>query len=131
MHDSIARAATNPWAPPVAAFLSFISALEANDEAAARRAAQRDIHELGKLMRAFVSAHFDYDPQAAEAHRSGVAIDPNDEIQTLLNHFVNARISTLNGEHQAAARTYAIIADDLTIDAPKPFWEQLLARYSR
>lgn len=93
------------------------------------RAAQRDAHELGQLMRAFVSAHFDNDAQAAETQRSGVALNPNDEILTLLNHFTNARISTLSGDHQAATRTYAVIAEDLTIDAPKPFWEKLLARY--
>jgi hypothetical protein len=129
MHESIARAATNPWAPPTAAFMAFVAALETNDEPAVRRTAQRDAHEPGQLMRAFVSAYFDNDAQSAEKHRHGVAIHPSDEALVLLDHFISARIATLNGDTQTAARHYAAIAEDLTIDAPKPFWEQLLTRY--
>lgn len=129
MHESIARAASNPWASPAAAFIAFVSALAISDEPAARRAAERDAHEPGQLMRAFVSAHFDNNAQAAETHRQGAVIHPSDEALVLLNHFINARIASLNGDTQAAARHYAAVAEDLTIDAPKPFWELLLARY--
>jgi len=129
MHDSIARVVANPWAPPIAPLLAFFAALEAGDEAAARSVAQHHTHELGRLSRAFVAAYFDGDAQTAEQQISGIAADPNDDALTLFYAFITARISALNGERESAAQAYARIADDLLIDAPRPFWEKLLARY--
>ena len=129
MHESIARAASNPWGSPSAPFLAFVIALDRGDEAAARAASTLNAHDLGKLMRAFVAAYLDRDPQAATQQISGLLIDPNDDALTLLHSFITARIAALNGDRDSAAHAYAAIADDLRIDAPKPFWEKLLARY--
>jgi hypothetical protein len=129
MHESIARAVASPWAPPVAPLLAFFIALDVDDEAAARAAAQRHNHDLGKLARAFVAAYFDRNAEAAAQHISVIGVDPSDDALTLLYAFIAARISSLNGDLDAAAQAYARIADDLMIDAPQPFWEKLLARY--
>ncbi|MEZ5956791.1 MAG: hypothetical protein R3C27_06235 [Hyphomonadaceae bacterium] len=129
MHESITRAAPNPWSSPSAPLLAFMSALDRGDEAAARAASKLSAHEFGKLIRAFVAAYFDGDAQAASQEISGILIDPNDDSLPLLHRFIKARIAALNGDRDGAAHAYAAIASDLRVDAPKPFWEALLARY--
>lgn len=131
MHESIERAAANPWSPPSkASFLAFISALDAGDEAEIRRAAARPALGLNWLMRGFVAAYLDNDAQAAEAEIAGFTVDHKDVAPTLLFNFVCARIAALSGDEKLAARIRAIIASDLGIDVPKPFWEGLFARYA-
>ncbi|MEZ5960512.1 MAG: hypothetical protein R3C30_08785 [Hyphomonadaceae bacterium] len=129
MRESIARAAATPWGPPTAPLLAFFAALDADDEPAARRVSRGHAHELGSLMRAFVAAYFDRNAQAAATEIAGISVDPNDPTLTLLYMFITGRVAALNSYHDAAAHTYAGIANDLRIDAPKPFWEKLLTRY--
>jgi hypothetical protein len=128
MRESVARSANNPWASPAAPLIAFASALQAGDEAAARKAAQLNAGDIGKLMRAFVSAYFDGDAQAAETQLAGLAIDPREETLLLFRAFIDARVLSLRGDPNGKARMLAVIADELQSGGPKPFWERLLER---
>jgi len=126
LHDSVTRSTLNPWAPPLAPLLTFLLALEANDEAAARDTARRSTHPLGRLMRAYVSAHFDNDAGAAQSEMNNLAIGPRDPSLLILHALVRARIAALNGDAHGARRAYDAISDHLYEDLPRPYWTRLL-----
>ncbi|MBC7768428.1 MAG: M50 family metallopeptidase [Phycisphaerales bacterium] len=128
MHESIARSANGPWAAPPAGLLAFVSALDLGDEAAARAAAQRGALDFGATTRAFVSAFFDSDAQAAETQLAKAAPDPGLESLSVLRAFAEASILTLKGDAQGAARAVSAIASDLHSGPPQPFWDRLLQR---
>jgi len=129
MHESIARSATSPWATPAANFVAFVSALDQNDEAGARAAAQRGAHEFGASMRAFVAAFFDGDAEAAETKLASAASDFGLDSLSLLRAFVEARIFRLRGDEQAATKTLSTITHNLNSGPPQPFWERRLRHF--
>jgi hypothetical protein len=131
MHESVTRSATNPWATPLAPLLSFILALDNHDETAARAAAQRNAHDLGRLMRAFVAAYFDNDAQAAETELNGMAVASHEDTVSLLHRFIDMRIKALHSDANAAARARALLLRDLHSDVPRPFWIKLFERHAQ
>lgn len=128
IRESVTRSAGNPWASPLAPLLAFFCALEAGDEAAARRAAGAGAHHLGKLMRAYVCAYFDRNPRNAAAELEAAQISSHDETLALLREFVLARAATLHGDAVSAGRARARIDEELSQGAPKPFWRCLRDR---
>lgn len=127
MHDAIARSAANPWASPAAPLLAFFCALQNGDEAAARDAARRSTHATGRLMRAYVSAHFDNDAVTAQTELGDLVIDGRETALTLLRRVIDIRLAELNG-HPNAPLLRAKLAEDLRVDVPKPYWSELLGR---
>jgi len=129
MHESIARSASSPWATPAASLVAFAVALDQDDEAAARAAAQRGTHQFGVTMRAFVAAFFDGDAAAAETQLASVATEPHLESLSLLRAFAEARTLTLRGDQQGAAKALHAIGRELNGGPPQPFWERLLRHF--
>lgn len=128
MHDAITRTAANPWSSPAAPLLAFLRAIDVDDEASARGAAQINAHGASKLMRAYIHAYFDKDLRSAESALDGIAIGANDDALVLLHRFVHARMAALSNDAQRATRLFGTIAKDLESGVPKPFWDRLLAR---
>lgn len=131
MHESVARSANNPWSSPAAPLLAFFCALDRGDEGTVRQLAQRNRHEVGRLMRGYVSAYFDADAGTASAEASGVTVSAKEDSPRLLRDLVLARVAALNGDQAGAMRWFDAIAADINSAGPKPYWERLLRRCIR
>jgi hypothetical protein len=124
--------AQSPWAPPYAAVLAFVCALDDGDAGRARDVAAHAPHDAGKVLRGFAAAWFDNDVAIADTALASLNAEPDSDTLHWLRALALARILKLNGEAAAAERAYDQLAQAINASgAPQPFWQALLAHARR
>jgi hypothetical protein len=124
MASNPVRSARGPWVSPIGPLLAFVCALEGGDESEARAAAQRATRDTAKILRAYVSAHFDNDASAAASMLAEVISETGVEALDWLRARTEARIQELKGETSAAQRIRDALERAIhDSGTPQPFWE--------
>lgn len=124
VRDACAAAAP----PPVAVYLGFAAALDADDLDAARALAASE-HDLAKVLRAYLLACVDDDADAAAAELAAVQERLDWKGILRFRAFAFIRIHAADGYPEEAQRRLDQVAASIVGAAtPEPFWELVLAR---